>query len=195
MLPAKPSKSSFALALLPLFLLLPGCGLADVTQEACTIGQDSVHCMQEAAVEAGDVAKCDSIAQREDFKALGSNPPRDKCVVMVAANNEDPSVCKNIKGGAMSYSTADCTKAIADTARNPDTCGKLGGDQGSCANTVAQNVFDDVAKLQKMTKPLTQDVKEVQDNLAKMQKMNEMLTNINKAQLDASMAVVRNLRQ
>ena len=195
MLPAKLNKTSLALALLPLFLVLPGCGLSDVTQEACLIGQDSIHCMQEAAVEAGDPAKCDSITQREDFKALGSNPPRDKCVVMVAANNEDPSVCKDIKGGPMSYTGADCTKAIADTARNPDTCGKLGGDQGTCANNVAQNVFDDVAKLQKMTNPRTQDIKEVQDNLAKMQKMNEMLTNINKANLDANMAVIRNFRQ
>ena len=126
-------------------LFLNGCGLSDITQVACdTTGKDP-HCSQEAAVQSGETENCDNVAQKEEFKKVGSNPPRDKCVVMVAANNENPEQCNNVKGGVMSYTKEDCLKAISDTAHNPSTCTKLGGsDVPTCINNVAEKTFNDI---------------------------------------------------
>lgn len=172
-----------------------GCGLSDLTQVACQSSGNDPHCSQEAAVQSDVADNCDKVAQKEEFKALGSNPPRDKCVVMVAANNEDPAKCDNVKGGTMSYTKEDCLKAISDTAHDPATCSKLGGaDVGSCVNNVAQKTFDDIERLKNMKIKTAQDVQELQANLDKLQKTQEMLTNINKTKMEMERSVVQNFR-
>ena len=174
-------------------LVLPGCGLSDLTQAACTTTGGASHCFQEAAVQSGDEANCDNVAPIAEFK--NSNPPRDKCVVMIAANEGDPSICDKTKGGIGSYGKEDCVKAIADTTRDPEVCKKLEGNTVStCMNSAAQKTIDDVEKLKTMKIKNPEDVKEVQQQLEELRKTNEMLTEVMKVKVDAELSVVKNFR-
>lgn len=189
-----PKAPFLALAFVSVFFF-SGCGLSDLTQTVCDTTGGDPHCSQEAAVQSGEAENCDRVAQKEEFKQVGSNPPRDKCVVMVAANNEDPEKCNNVKGGTMSYTKEDCLKAISDTAHNPSTCSKLGGlDIPTCINNVAEKTFNDIDRLKNMKTKTAQDIKELQEAMAKIQQSNEMLSNINKERINTQQAVIRNLR-
>lgn len=176
-------------------MILPGCGLADATQTACIFTGNDPHCEQEAAVQTGNADNCDRVEQKEEFKKIGSNPPRDKCVSMVAANNEEPATCDKVKGGPLSYSKEDCMKGIADTARDPDTCSKFEKpDMASCVNGVAQKAIEDGKKLEKMASRKERDIKELQEKMNKIQKLNEMLSGLVKTQFDTQRQIVNNLR-
>lgn len=175
--------------------LFTGCGISDLTQIACDVSSGDPHCSQEAAAQSDLAENCDKVAQKEEFKKLGSNPPRDKCVVMVAANTEDPAKCDKVKGGPMSYTKDDCIQAIADTARDPATCSKLGsGDMGTCINKVAEKTFADISKLKDMKTRSKEDIAELQSKMNQLAKTNEMLTSINKTTYDMQRAVISNFR-
>ncbi len=186
--------------LLPLLLAasmfsFAGCGVADLVQIACDASSGDPHCTQEAAVQSDVVENCDKVAQKDEFKQFGSNPPRDKCVVMVAANNEDPAKCDNVKGGVMSYTKEDCLKGITETARDPATCSKLGSkDLGACINSVAEKTFADIDKLKDMKSKTKQDIAELQSKMSDLSKQAELLTNINKSKYDMQRGVIGNLR-
>lgn len=189
----KPNAGIAALSFASLFLFT-GCGLSNVTAVACDVSGKDPHCSQEAAVQSDNADNCDSVAQKEEFKKLGSNPPRDKCVVMVAANTEDPSACDKVKGGLLSYGKEDCTKAIADTATDPTTCTKLAGDAAACANKVAEKTYKDIETVKNMKQKDERDIQQLQKTMNDLQKMNEMLTNVNKAAQEMQMTAVRGLR-
>lgn len=191
------TRSNVPLAIMALAsaLLLSGCGVSDLTEVACQYSGDDPHCAQEAAVQSGDADNCDNVAQKEEFKKIGSNPPRDKCVVMVAANNEDPAKCDNINGGLRSYTKEDCLKAISDTARDPQTCSKLPNtDLGSCINNMAQKTFDDIDKLKDMKIKTKQDQQVLQQRMRDLEKMTEMLNSMNKSRMDMEKSAISNLR-
>ena len=194
LLPRNKFRHFLPVLALPVAFLFGGCDISDLTASTCGLSSDAAHCNQEAAVEANNEKDCDKVAQKEEFKKFDSNPPRDKCIIMIAANSEDPSKCNAIKGGVMSYSKDDCNKAIADTARDPNTCSKLGGDVAGCVNRVAEKTFNDIDRLNKMSKKSDQDIQDVQKVMADMQKMQEMMSNINKSNYDTKMSIVRNLR-
>lgn len=174
--------------------VLTGCGVPGLFQTACSTTNDP-HCFQEAAVQSGDVNNCDTVAQKEEFKKAGSNPPRDKCVVMVSANNEDPSTCKKAKGGLLSYSEQDCLQGIAETASNPSTCKTL-GDQytATCVNSVTKNTYDDIDEFAKRPNKTDADIQTLQQKMMELEKMNEMMSNVLKVQFDMKKAAVSNLR-
>ena len=187
------SKHSFFLLSIASLFLFSGCGLSDLTKATCDISGGDPHCSQEAAVQSNDADNCDTVAQKEEFKKAGSNPPRDKCVVMVAANNENPETCNKVKGGLMSYTKQDCTQAISDTAREPSTCPKLGGDVASCINKVAEKAIIDAEQLTTMKKKTPEDIAEVQRRLEELRKTNEMLSNVYKVKAETALTAIKGL--
>ncbi|MEI7512671.1 MAG: hypothetical protein WCK01_04415 [Candidatus Uhrbacteria bacterium] len=173
---------------------LQGCGLESLQFAACNVNGDP-HCFQEAAVQSDDADNCDTVAQKQEFKQVGSNPPRDKCVVMVAANNEDPSTCKKTQGGMYSYNEADCLKGIADSARDPSVCSKLGdANMAACVQSATQNTYDDIDEFSKKPKKTQADIAEIQRKMDELQKLNGMMTNIMKEKFETEKAVISNLR-
>ncbi|MDO8584171.1 MAG: hypothetical protein Q7R83_03265 [bacterium] len=109
-------------------LLLPGCNLVGDTEGlACLIAPDSSHCYQDMAVSSGDSSICERVHQPERFKASGSNPPQDKCYLMVAQNTNNLDACKKIKGGFMSYTQEECILTVSLEYENPAGCQQLSG--------------------------------------------------------------------
>jgi hypothetical protein len=162
-----------ALLLVSSTMFLGGCNaLGDLTTLSCTFSPDSPHCYQEAAVASGEPAKCEKIAQKDEFKELGSNPPKDKCYLYVAENKGDVNVCKNIKGGTMSYTVAECTNGVMQ-------------DQEQKIN----------AELKNKDKLTPEKMAEIQKKLNDYQQMNNMMSNVTKEFHDMNMAVVGGLRQ
>ena len=102
---------------LPATLLLGGC-LGEFLSFFCDYGEDSDHCYQAAAVQEADPADCANV-KGEGFQ--GSNPPRDKCHLMIAENTGDPSACEGVEGGFMSYDKEECLEA-AFRNHSPDDC-------------------------------------------------------------------------
>jgi len=121
--------------LLPATIILSGC-LGDLAEFFCEVDVmgDSDHCYQTAAVQESDPDECVKIAG-EGFS--GSNPPRDKCHLMIAENTGDPSACEGIEGGFMSYSKEDC---LAGAFRNHtvEDC-KSTQDEAKCRAAWAAN--------------------------------------------------------
>ena len=175
-------------------LSLPGCGIS-LPSVACDVTGGDPHCNQEAAVESGNADNCDTVAQKEEFKKVGSNPPRDKCVVMVSANNEDPKTCKKAQGGLLSYSEKDCLEGVAETAHEPATCSTLGGEYAKvCANSVAKKTMEDIDEFNKKPKRTAEDIRIMQLKMQQLGKMQQDLTEIIKAEYEMKMTVVKNLR-
>jgi len=90
-------------------LLLTGC-LGDLIEFSCWFFDDVDHCYQSAAVQKADPDSCENVGG-EGFS--GSNPPKDKCYLMIAENTGDRSVCDKVVGGPASYSQQDCLDAAA----------------------------------------------------------------------------------
>lgn len=173
---------------------LPGCGLSDFEFAVCDVNGDP-HCFQEAAVQSDEADNCDTVAQKEEFKKVGSNPPRDKCVVMVAANNENPATCKKANGGLYSYSEQDCLQGIADTAQNPATCKTLGeAFMSTCVNSATKSTLDDIDEFSKKPNKTQDDIVIIQQKMAELEKMNEIMSNIMKAEFEMKKSAVGNLR-
>jgi|GEM_PF-2436073 len=169
-------------AAMALVLILPfvlsGCSLlGDLTSIACnfeTDGKSKAHCYQQVAQDKDDERVCDKAPQGDEFKTVGSNPPKDKCYYMVATNKGDTEVCNNIKGGAMSYSASDCKNTVIEN-KEKDIATKLSTSNGG----------KDLSEQEKMN---------LQANLEKLNKMYEMMSSINKNMHETNMAITRNLR-
>lgn len=62
---------------------------------SCEYMEDSAHCYQESAVADDNPDDCEKVTYEGD----GSNPPKDKCYLMIAENSGDPTDCDNVRGG------------------------------------------------------------------------------------------------
>lgn len=177
-------------------MVLPGCDfLAGLTSYACLVSPDAPHCYQDAAVQSGNPDDCNKVAQKEEFKELGSNPPQDKCKMMVAANKEDPKICGTLKGGLMSYSKEDCEKTIAETATKPVTCSSLQGDSAAtCVNQVTEKTLAEIDVLKADSDKSPEKIQALQSKMDELSKMQQMMTDVMKAQYDMQRAAIQNLR-
>lgn len=92
--------------------------------DPCADSDDSKHCYQDEAVAAWDASLCKKIDWKE-FKQYWSNPPRDKCYMMVAAQNNDYSLCSKIKWWEMSYTKEDCIFEVISKNDDPKWCDRL----------------------------------------------------------------------
>ncbi len=115
-------------------LLLPGCSLGSIISFSCSFMDDSEHCYQSAAVQNADPQECEKVTGK-DFGG-GSNPPRDKCYLMIAENTDNYSVCKDIQGGFMSYTQEQCVTDIVKKNGDPDGCNNL---EGTAVETCKRN--------------------------------------------------------
>ncbi len=89
-------------------LILSGC-IGDLLGFGCEYVEDDHHCYQSVAVQESDPEGCD-LVQPEGWP--NSNPPQDKCYLLIAENTGDASVCDNIKGGPGSYTREQCIDAV-----------------------------------------------------------------------------------
>lgn len=195
---AKPNPNSLGLAALiaASVAFLPGCDfLGGLTLMTCGFSSDKAHCYQDAAVQSGNPADCDKIPQKDEFKKAGSNPPQDKCRMMIAANKEDPSVCNTLKGGLMSYTKEDCQTTVAQTATKPDTCTQMQGTAaGTCADNVAGQAVADVQALANKPDKTDAEIQELQKKMADLNSLNGMMSSAMKSQVDASKGLIGNMR-
>lgn len=168
------------------FLLGAPCGLVD---------QASGHCYQQDAVQNNDPAGCEKVTAPPEFAKAGSNPPRDKCLDMVAQNSADPKICDGIKGGIGSYTKEECVKNVATSNNKPSVCTGLSAGAAECANQATGAALEDMDKRLKTGKPLSKtEQKEFQKTLEDIQKMSTMLSDINKSTYDMQKALISNLR-
>ncbi len=117
-------------------MMLSGCDILHwFTFTSCSFSEDDVHCYQEVAVSSGDADECDKVPQKEGFTT--SNPPQDKCYMMVAENTGDPTACNNMKGGAFSYERDECLENVFENG-SPDDCAGLPNEK-ECRDMYAGN--------------------------------------------------------
>ncbi|MFA5948345.1 MAG: EscF/YscF/HrpA family type III secretion system needle major subunit, partial [Candidatus Gracilibacteria bacterium] len=159
-------------------LLLSGCTLiGDITQAGCGFaggGKDAAHCYQEAAAQKNDERVCDKAPQGAEFKDLGSNPPKDKCYYMVAENKRDPEVCKNIKGGSLSYAINECASTVLDSSE--------------------KFINEKLKKADDGKNLSSEELLQVQQQMAQYNKMADIMSNMTKSIHDMNAGMVRNLR-
>jgi len=131
--------------LLALTLMSSGCGLIGPAEDlSCVASSDPGHCYQNEAVTEGNAAACDKVTLPKDMKGSLSNPPKDKCYLMVADNTDDPKTCDNIKGGFFSYSPEECLQQTAISNADPAACQQLTGDNKTkCLEQVAPLITPD----------------------------------------------------
>ncbi|MDD3861605.1 MAG: hypothetical protein PHP74_01820 [Candidatus Gracilibacteria bacterium] len=130
-------KKTFLVAIITSTIILPGC-LGELIAITCDFIPDSDHCYQSAAVQSADPTGCDKISG-EGFE--GSNPPRDKCYMQIAANTGDLDICKRMQGGFMSYTPEECFYETAVNNENPSGCNLLSGAQkADCLRKVSPNL-------------------------------------------------------
>ena len=111
--------------------------------DTCDINTDP-HCNQGAAVDQGDDTDCAKIKQPADFKSVGSNPPKDKCYLMIAENTDNFDACDKIQGGMYSYTREECILDTAEANQDPAGCQKLtGGDKTQCAEKLSVYITAD----------------------------------------------------
>jgi hypothetical protein len=194
----KSAKAHLAFLTLALFGL-SGCNvLGEMTAITCSFGIDDTHCYQEAAIQQNDPADCEKVKQPEQFKDAGSNPPKDKCYMIVAENRKDPTICGRIIGGMFSYEKGDCIQEIAEETRNYDTCKQGATNLQECMQAIADKDLQDTAKLIESVKASSAPEEEklllIQSMLARGAKEYESLSNIQKQMYDMQAASVRNLR-
>ena len=145
-------------------LILPGCGFPELENILCSILPDSDHCFQNAGMQTGEVAECEKIAGTK-FKGTGSNPPRDKCVMNVAANTYNYDLCKQCKGGLMSYTPEDCYLEVAEKNVDPSGCKMLSGAlKQKCFGDVGSKIHvDDVLGVDQQIDELKKVLKDAPD--------------------------------
>jgi len=177
-------------------VFLVGCDpVLGIAQFMCIFDPDPVHCRQEASVEANSTQDCTKIGQKAEYAKFGSNPPQDKCIMMVAANKEDPSACDSIKGGVGSYTKEECQDGVAKTATKPETCGKLAGQAATnCVNNMTTAVQAELLTESSKPNPDKTKLDQLQKNMQALQKMNGMTSNLIKSTNDMQRGVIQNLR-
>lgn len=130
----KTKEASLAVLLFFCPFLLTGC-LGQLQAVVCDFLPDSDHCWQGAGVQEGKSEECEKI-KGEGF--VGSNPPRDKCYLLIAENTGDLSACDQIKGGLMSYTREECLLGAAVKNLDPSGCQKLSGEEKSeCVSRIS----------------------------------------------------------
>jgi hypothetical protein len=118
--------------------------LSAILGSACDTMPDSAHCYQGEAVQSNDPDICDSIKVPDKFKDTGSNPPKDKCYLMVAQNSGEYAPCNKIQGGFMSYTKEECYADVAIEKGDPAGCKMLTGAAfESCKAQVAPTITAD----------------------------------------------------
>jgi len=124
----RPSKHSLKVAALLIVVSFSTTGcVSEIEKVICEFLPDSDHCFQAAGGQGDNPDECSKI-KGEKFKDLGSNPPKDKCYLLIAENSGDLNVCKQMKGGMMSYSPEDCYLSVALKFENPAGCKMLSGE-------------------------------------------------------------------
>lgn len=119
--------------LLPSTLLLSGC-IGDLIEWGCFFSEDEEHCYQAAAVQESNPDDCAKVVT-ERFEH--SNPPRDKCYLMIAENTGDITVCDDIEGGPASYTREGCIQN-AMQHHGPESCADA-QDETACRTAYALN--------------------------------------------------------
>lgn len=99
-------KILFLIIIAPLFL--SGC-LGELLGLGCEFSDDETHCYQSSAVQQSDSEKC---AKVETSDWPSSNPPKDKCYLLIAENTGDISACDKIEGGFGSYTREQCRESV-----------------------------------------------------------------------------------
>jgi hypothetical protein len=137
----KKISAIFILAI-ALLLILPGCDLIpELTELLCDINPDSSHCYQQAAVGSGNSDKCAKVTAPPEYKKMGSNPPKDKCYLMVAQETGKYADCSKIAGGYGSYTKEECISGIATDKMDVKGCSKLSqAEQQKCTSTISSRV-------------------------------------------------------
>jgi hypothetical protein len=92
-------------------LLLTGC-LGELIGWGCDFVEDDTHCYQTVAVQNSNPDECEEV-ETDDWP--NSNPPKDKCYLIIAENTGDASVCDNIVGGPGSYTREECRQNVLET--------------------------------------------------------------------------------
>lgn len=139
---AVPGSTMAAILLcLALPFVLSGCSIISWLEgNVCDVTTDP-HCFQGEAVDAGDADECAKVTQPADFKSVGSNPPKDKCYMMVAENTGDLEACNKIKGGMYSYTREECLLEASVANENPSGCQMLtGSDRQKCIETLGPKI-------------------------------------------------------
>ena len=102
---------------------------------SCDFSSDDVHCYQEVAVNSGEADECEKVPQKEGYTT--SNPPQDKCHLMIAENTGDPTACDDMKGGVGSYTREECLENVFANG-SPDDCEGRPNEQ-ECRDMYAEN--------------------------------------------------------
>jgi len=132
------------LTILLLILSVPflsGCSIISWLEgDVCDVTADP-HCYQGAAVDDGNADKCAKVGVPDQFKGLGSDPPKDKCYLMVAENTGDLTACDKIMGGLMSYTREECILDASLANENPSGCQLLTGeDHVQCVEQIGPKI-------------------------------------------------------
>lgn len=168
-----PEMTKLTILLICLSTLLSGCDvLSGTLTMGCGFLDDSAHCYQENAIATNDPGKCEKVPKKKELKDLDSNPPKDKCYYEVAENKKDPVVCKNIKGGVMSYTVDECVESI-----------------------VSSTETEIKTKLDQEKKMSPEELTAMQAQMDKNQKVLEMASNMSKNLHDLNQGIIRGLRQ
>jgi hypothetical protein len=186
------SPAPTAALLLVALIFLPGCSLlAQIEELACLARPDSVHCYQEAAVASGDDDECAKVPQHPDYKSAGSNPPQDKCYMMVAQNTGDLSACDKMKGGVGSYTKEECILSASIENNNAQGCQKLSGAaKEECVSKVGPYITpSQVLEVDKQIKLLEGELAKGGD--AELQKQLEGLKSMRGDMLDTMLEINR----
>ncbi len=142
---SKISKPSSIIMIL-LLAGLTGCDLiGGMVEFGCLFSSDSSHCYQSAAVQQSNPDLCEKI-EGKGFSG-GSNPPRDKCYLMIAQNTGDYEICSKIKGGPASYTKEECVTEIAGEKVDPKGCTYLSGTaKENCLSSLSDKITPDKVK-------------------------------------------------
>ncbi len=130
--------------ILPIIIFLPVFSLTscigDIQYILCGTVMDSDHCFQGSAVQESNPDRCKEI-KGKDFEGMGSNPPKDKCYLLIAENTGNQDLCDEIEGGMMSYTKEECFKSVAEKFENPLACEKMSGsDKENCINSLRSKI-------------------------------------------------------
>lgn len=103
----------------------------------CGSFDEPAHCVQWLAVQDENPDECDKVPVKKDFENTGSNPPKDKCYLMIAENTGDTSSCDRIEGGMYSYTVEECYSNAAEKHDDADLC-KGSPNEIECRNYLGQ---------------------------------------------------------
>ena len=160
----KHSKNLIIIMIIASSFLFAGCDILGILLGTnCDLLPDSAHCYQAAGGQSGDSSNCDKIKPPAEFAKMGSNPPRDKCYMMIAENTGDYSYCKKMKGGYGSYEPSECISEIAAWNADPKGCKMLtGAAYNSCKEALGNALTPE--RMSKLDDELSETKKALEDD-------------------------------